>query len=108
MDNEVPQVDNKSGSNLSFEEIFTAVQFNGEVVCTIPKMDEARVRTGIKNLKAKQLVKSRELGLAPDLYTLAFDSTPSATYAGAVDLRISISRKAEVKTLGFYIPSNTI
>jgi len=102
------EIDNSD--ELSFSEIFAAVTLNGEVVITIPPEEIERVKTGLKNLKAKQAAKFKEDGLIPDPSVLTFVERPSTDkeYEGYVDLSVQLSRRSVVKVAKMRIPDQDL
>ncbi len=92
---------------LSFQEILTTVSLNDEVILTIPREEVIRVKTGLKNLKAKQSAKMKEEGLAPDPSTFTFVERPchqEDLREFYIDLSIQLTRKSTVKVLKLTIP----
>lgn len=94
----------------TFSEIYAAVVLNSEVVITILKEEVERVKTGLKNLKAKQASRMKEDGLVPDPSIFAFtehipldESFDKELYT---DLSISLTRKSTVKVSKLRIPEN--
>lgn len=90
----------------SYTEIYSSVQLNNEIVITIPVEEEERTKVGIKNVKAKQAAKFKEDGLPIDPSVLSFSSTKSKEFENAVDLTITLTRKAVVPVLKVRIPES--
>jgi len=95
---------------LSFEEILTTVMMNDEIIIVIPTEEVERVKTGLKNAKAKQAAKMKEDGLLPDPSNLSFLTFPYApneeeeqegTYT---QLKIILSRRGTIKVKEVIIP----
>ena len=91
---------------LSFSELLASATLNGEIVITIPKEEVIRVKTGLKNAKAKQANKFKEEGLIPDPSTFTFYEKDSEDVEGYTDLTIILSRKSTVKVAKITIPSD--
>lgn len=89
---------------VTFSELLANVMLNDEIVITIAIEDVERVKTGIKNTKAKQAAKMKEEGLAVDNSTLSFIVSDSEDYEGMADLKIILSRKSTVKIKQMKIP----
>ncbi len=64
--------ESKNEEELTFSELYSSVLLNGVVVITIPKAEVERVKTGLKNVKAKQAIKMKEDGLIPDPSVFTF------------------------------------
>ena len=100
-------VDNQGEEELSYAEIYAAAALNGEVVITIPPEEVERVKTGLKNFKAKQAAKMKESGLIPDPSTLNFatrECLDPELRENFIDLSIQLSRKSTVKVVKMRIP----
>lgn len=91
---------------MSYAEIYASVQLNNEIVITVPVEEEERVKIGIKNVKAKQALKFKEDGLPVDPSVLSFTTTKSKEYENAVDLTITLTRKAMVPVFKIRIPES--
>ena len=89
---------------VTFSELLANVMLNDEIIITIAIEDVERVKTGIKNTKAKQAAKMKEEGLAVDTSTLSFIVSNSEDYDGMADLKIILSRKSTVKIKQMKIP----
>lgn len=89
---------------VTFSELLANVMLNDEIIITIALEDVERVKTGIKNTKAKQASKMKEEGLAVDNSTLSFVVEESKDYDGMADLKIILSRKSTVKIKQMKIP----
>lgn len=109
MDSESEELDNDEENNLELttSELFAAIIMNGEVVITVPSEEVERIKTGLKNLKAKQAAKMKEDGLVPDPSTLSFIERPTDNSL-FVDLSISLVRKSVIKILKMRIPDNEL
>jgi 5-bromo-4-chloroindolyl phosphate hydrolysis protein len=97
--------DNTEAEEITFAELLATVMLNDEVIITIPATEVDRVKTGIKNVKAKQASKMKEDGLIPDPSTLSFNIIKEDTEEGDVDLQIILSRKSTIKIKRINIPS---
>jgi len=93
---------------LTFSEIYSSVLLNGEIVITIPKEEVERVKTGLKNTKAKQSLKMKEDGLIPDSSVFTFIERESEEGEGFIDLSIELSRRSVVKIKKFRIPDQEL
>ena len=94
---------------LSFMEIYSSVMLNNEIIITIPTEEVERVKTGLKNLKAKQATKMKEEGLVPDPSVFTFIEKPCEEeefQSTHVDLSIQLSRKSVVKVARIKIPDD--
>jgi hypothetical protein len=92
---------------LSFSEIYAAVALNGEIIITIPKEEEERVKVGLKNFKAKQAAKLKAEGLVPDpsIFTFITRQPVDPDLEGDfIDLSIQLTRKSTVKIAKLRIP----
>lgn len=90
---------------VTFSELLANVMLNDEIIITIAPEDVERVKTGIKNTKAKQTAKMKEDGLPTNTgEMLSFTSTPSVKHKDMVDLKIILSRKSTVKIKALTIP----
>lgn len=90
---------------LSFQEIYAMLQLNEEIIITIPVEDIERVKTGLKNYKAKKALKEKEAGLPPESpSTLTFEVEKNTEYPNAADMRVILTRKAVVKVMNIKIP----
>jgi len=92
---------------LSFSEIYAAAALNGEVVISIAPEEVERVKTGLKNFKAKQAAKIKAEGLVPDPSVLIFTERPSLDEDlrdSFIDLSIQLTRKSTVKIAKIRIP----
>jgi len=88
---------------MTFAEILATVALNDEIIITIAAEDVERVKTGLKNVKAKQAAKMKEDGLTPDSSTLSFiTSEPNAD--DDVDLKIMLNHKSTVLIKKIAIP----
>jgi hypothetical protein len=97
--------DNTEAEEITFAELLATVMLNDEVIITIPATEVDRVKTGIKNVKAKQASKMKEDGLIPDPSTLSFNIIKEDTEEGDVDLQIILSRKSTIKIKRINIPN---
>ncbi len=96
---------------LTFSELYASVMLNGEVVITIPPEEVERVKTGLKNLKAKQAAKMKEEGLVPDPSVFTFIERPSndEEFKDAfIDLSIQLTRRSVIKIAKMRIPDNEL
>ena len=96
---------------IAFSELYASVLLNEEIIITIPPEEVERVKTGLKNLKAKQASRMKEDGLVPDPSIFAFNILPikdESLKDSYVDLSIQLSRKSVVKIAGIRIPDNTL
>lgn len=91
---------------ITFSEILSTLTLNGEVIITIPFTEEAKVKTGLKNLKAKQGIRLKEEGLCPVEETLEFISNTSKEYEDCIDLHIVLKKKGTVMIKRMTIPDN--
>lgn len=88
---------------MTFAEILATVALNDEIIITIAMEDVERVKTGLKNVKAKQATKMKEEGLTPDSSTLSFVvSEPNED--DDVDLKIMLNHKSTVLIKKVVIP----
>lgn len=88
---------------MTFAEILATVALNDEIIITIAMEDVERVKTGLKNVKAKQATKMKEEGLTPDSSTLSFVvSEPNED--DDVDLKILLNHKSTVLIKKVVIP----
>ena len=104
-----PPVSSNGAEELSFMEIYSSVMLNNEIIITIPIEEVERVKTGLKNLKAKQATKMKEEGLVPDPSVFTFSEKPCEDeefQATHVDLNIQLSRKSVVKVARIKIPDD--
>ena len=90
----LPNTNENEVELVSYSDIYSDLLLNDEIILTIPAEEEERLRTGIKNVKAKLAAKHKEEGLPVESSTLTFTSTPSAEFVGASDIHIVLSRKA--------------
>lgn len=93
---------------LSYSEIMASLMLNGEIVIVIPMEAEAGVKTGLKNLKAKQALKLKEEGLIAPEETLEFESSPSTQWEDCVSLKILLKKKGVVKVMKMTIPDGSL
>ena len=103
-----PPISN-GAEELSFMEIYSSVMLNNEIIITIPIEEVERVKTGLKNLKAKQATKMKEEGLVPDPSVFTFAEKPCEEEEFKdthVDLNIQLSRKSIVKVARIKIPDD--
>jgi hypothetical protein len=95
------------GEELSYAEIYAAAALNGEIVITIPPEEVERVKTGLKNFKAKQAQKMKDDGLIPDPSTLTFtvrECLDEVDRESFIDLSIQLTRKSTIKVAKIRIP----
>lgn len=98
---------------LTFSELYSSTLLNGEIVITIPKEEIERVKTGLKNVKAKQALKMKEDGLIPDNSVFNFiervaKDEDGNEIEGFCDLSIELSRRSVVKIKRFRIPDQDL
>jgi len=93
---------------ISYEEILSNLVLNGEVTITILSEEDSRVRTGLKNLKAKMNAKLKEEGLAPPDEFLAFISAPSRVFEDYIDLRILLKKKGVITMKKMVVPDTSL
>lgn len=91
---------------LTYSEILSTLTLNGEVIITIPFEEETKVKTGLKNLKAKQGMRLKEEGLPVPEETLEFYSTTSEEYEDCTNLHIVLKKKGTVMVKKMIIPDN--
>lgn len=96
-------MDNNEREELTFAELLATVTLNEEVIITIPEEEVERVKTGIKNIKAKQAAKMKEEGILPPQDTLSF-STTERNEEGDVDLKIILNKKSTIAVKKIVIP----
>lgn len=92
---------------MSFSEIYAAAALNGEVVISIPPEEVERVKTGLKNYKAKQASKMKAEGLLPDPSVFIFterECIDEDLRDSFIDLSIQLTRKSTVKIAKIRIP----
>jgi 5-bromo-4-chloroindolyl phosphate hydrolysis protein len=89
---------------MTFAEILATVALNDEIIITINGEDVDRVKTGLKNVKAKQAAKMKEEGLVPDSSTLAFIVSKPINDEGDVDLKIILNQKSTVRIKKIVVP----
>ena len=102
---------NQDGEELTFSELYASIILNGEIIITIPPEEVERVKTGLKNHKAKLSAKMKEEGLVPDPSIFTFiERTPlSPSYKdNFVDLSIVLSRRSSIKIMQMRIPDNEL
>jgi len=90
--------------DITYQELYQNLLLNEELIICIAAEDEERVKTGLKNVKAKQAAKFKEEGLPVDSSTLAFTSSPSKVHQGAINLHITLTKKATVKVFSMNVP----
>lgn len=95
----------QEAEDITFAELLATVMLNDEVIITIPFSEVDRVKTGLKNVKAKQALKMKEEGLTPDISTLSF-SLSEQDKDGDVDLKIILSRKSTIRVKKIFIPDS--
>lgn len=94
---------------VSFSEIYASAALNGEVVITIPPEEVERVKTGLKNFKAKQAAKMKADGLTPDPSVFIFTERECLDpdfRDNFIDLSIQLTRKSTIKVAKLRIPDN--
>lgn len=94
-------------AELSYAELYAAVALNEEIIITIPPEEVERVKTGLKNYKAKQASKMKGEGLQPDPSVFTFLERPTLDPAyreNFIDLSIQLTRKSTVKIAAIRIP----
>lgn len=96
-------IEEQEAEDITFAELLATVQINDEVVITIPFNEVERVKTGLKNVKAKQALRMKEEGLIPDSSTLSFFYS-EIDKDGDVDLKILLSRKSTIRVKKITIP----
>lgn len=107
-DNFIPSEDSEE-TELSYAEIYSAAAINGEVVITIAPEDVEKVKTGLKNFKAKQAVKMKEDGLVPDPSILTFiqrEAAEESMREHFVDLSIQLTRRSTIRVAKIRIPDS--
>ena len=102
------QYNDDEDNEVSYGELLSNLTLSGEIIITIPIEEEIRVKTGLKNLKAKQSTKMKEDGLVPVEETLEFSSVASEDYADCVNLQIILKRKGVVRIKKMIIPDNAL
>lgn len=90
---------------LTYAEIMSNLALNDEIVITILATEEARIKTGLKNLKAKQAARLKLEGLPVPEETLEFISSPSEEFDGCTRLHIVMKRRGLVNVMKIEIPS---
>lgn len=103
-DNETEMEDSSGKEELSFQEIYAAAALNGEIIIVIHKDEVERVKTGLKNFKAKQAAKMKAEGLVPDTSIFTFVARDRKDDPDFVDLSIALSRKSTVVVKEIKIP----
>lgn len=98
---------NSDEQELTYTEILSNVILNSEAIITIPTEEVPKVKTGLKNLKAKQAAKMKEDGLVPDPSVFTFEEIESLEFPGCVDLRIILKQKSTVKIMKMVLPDNS-
>lgn len=97
-----------NAEELTYSELYASVQLNDEIVVTIPLAEEERTKIGIKNVKAKQALKFKEDGLPIDPSVLSFSTSKSVEFVDAVELTITLAKKAVVPVFKIRIPSGEL
>lgn len=99
-------IDDDDVDGMTYEDIYGAVLLNEEIIVTIAPEDEDKIKTGVKNYKAKRNKKAKEEGLPIDEGTLMFSSVPSSDplFRGKLDLKIFMEQKARVPVFKLHIP----
>lgn len=95
--------DQEEAEDITFAELLATLMFNDEVIITIPFSEVERVKTGLKNVKAKQALKMKEDGLTPDNSTLSFNLS-EVDKDGDIDLHIILSKKSIIRVKKITIP----
>jgi hypothetical protein len=108
LNEDTEKITESRNEELTFSELYASVMLNGEIVITIPQEEVERVKTGLKNLKAKQAAKMKEDGLIPDpsVFTFIERPTEDEEFEGYIDLSIQLSRRSVVKIAKMRIPDN--
>lgn len=94
---------------ISFSEIYASAALNGEVVITIAPEEVERVKTGLKNFKAKQAAKMKADGLTPDPSVFIFTERECLDpdfRDNFIDLSIQLTRKSTVKVAKIRVPDS--
>lgn len=111
LNEDTEKITESRNEELTFSELYASVMLSGEIVITIPKEEVERVKTGLKNLKAKQASKMKEEGLVPDPSVFTFTERPplDPEFADSfVDLSIQLTRRSVIKIAKMRIPDDEI
>lgn len=96
---------------VTYSEILANLSLNNELIIVIPIEQEQAVKTGLKNLKAKQAFKQRHQqtdGIVPVEETLEFISSISAEFEDCIKLHIVLKKKGAIRVKKMYTLDNTL
>lgn len=97
----------KEAEIFTYADIISTLISNDELIITIPVEEVEKVKIGLKNFKAKQILRLKEEGLPIPDETLSFYSTLSDC-PDHIDLRIVLNRKGTVRIKKIVIPDSKL
>lgn len=93
---------------LSFAEIYENLLATEELILTIAPDQEDSLRRGLASVKHKQNKKFEDQGLPVERQNLRFQVRPSTKVEGAIDVQISLNKKAGISVLAMQLPDNEL
>lgn len=102
------QVNVDDDGQITHEALWANLVLNSEIIITCDLAMVTTIKNGLKNVKARQASAQRQDGLVPISGVLSFDTKPSESIPGAIDLRCILTNKSTVKIHGIRIPDNEI
>jgi hypothetical protein len=106
-DQQEVSITDEEGS-LSYDQIWSNLIVNEELIITVAPEDVAKLKTGIKNTKARQSASSKAQGLLPISGVISFIENSSMTIQGAIEVTITLTAKGTIPILAMRIPDREI
>lgn len=98
--------DNEGYENqLTYAEIMSNLTLNDEIVITVLSTEVERIKTGLKNLKAKQAARMKLAGTPIPEEILEFTDSLSEEFQGCTRMHIVLRRRGTVRIMKLEIPS---
>jgi len=92
------------GQEYTYGEMLELLTIHRDIILTIWPAQESQLRQGLTVRKSKLKKKMEDEGIPVDQEFLAFDSYPSKSVKGAIDVRIKLTKRSAIQVLGIATP----
>lgn len=104
----IPSLDDPAEQgSMSLTEIYNQLLVYGELILTIPSIEEDRLRRGLASVKAKATKKLQDQGMPLDKAILGYQVTPTADPT-IINIQISLGQRNNITVLALSLPDNEI
>jgi hypothetical protein len=108
LDEEASANTEEGSEELSVQDIYHQLVLEEEIILTMYDTEAEELRSGLIQVKAKEVAKLKEQGIAPDNLTLKFTKNPVKDRPEIVKLHIALTKKKTFSILSITKPEDTI